>query len=92
MIPSNHNRSNPGMYLLPVYPAGTKQFHGGPKLFCILKIYICNSCNSFRVDILIINLFAGCHCCQNRNLAAGIVSLNISLRIAFRIAHVLSFL
>ena len=69
--------------------AGSKKFDTSSQCFRVFDIGCCNLCDSFCMDVLEINLLPTYQRCENRNLSAGIMSLDISGRICFCISFLL---
>ena len=67
-----------------------KKFDGHAKLFGIFHICRCDLCNSFCINILVIQEFSICQRGKNGNLTACVLSFHISGRISLCVAFFLS--
>ena len=92
MVLADHHRRHKGADPAAAYAAGTEQLHRGPHFLRIFEVHVRDLRDPFRVDILEIHLPARGHSGENGDLAAGVVSLHVRLRVALRVAQVLGLL
>ena len=72
--------------------AGTKDLYLCAHLLCIGNVSVCDPGDTLGVDILKIKLFSISQRCQDRNLTACIITLDICRRILLCIALILCIL